>query len=55
VEVQFHGEELNSTIITGRGAPDFERTADQVCVAREPAEKSLLKKSFFFLKALTGI
>jgi hypothetical protein len=24
-------------------------------VAREPAERSLLKKSFFFLKALTGI
>ena len=55
VEVQFHGEELNSTIITGRGAPDFERTADRVCEAREPAERSLLKKSFFFLKALTGI
>ena len=55
VEVQFHGEDLNSTIITGRGAPDFERTAERICVAREPTERSLLKKSFFFLKALTGI
>jgi hypothetical protein len=55
VEVQFHGEDLNSTIITGRGAPEYERTADRICLARDPTERSLLKKSFFFLKALTGI
>jgi hypothetical protein len=55
VEVEFHGEEQNSTIITGRGAPDFERTAERISLAREPMERSLLKKSFSFLKALTGI
>ncbi len=55
VEVQFHGEELNSTIITGRGAPDFERAAEKLSEARLPPERSLLKKSFSFLKALTGI
>lgn len=55
VEVQFHGEDLNSTIITGRGAPEYERTAERICLARDPTERSLLKKSFFFLKALTGI
>ena len=55
VEVQFHGEDLNSTIITGRGAPEFERTAEKLCDARLPTERSLLKKSFSFLKALTGI
>ncbi len=55
VEVQFHGEDLNSTIITGRGAPEFERTAEKLSDARLPTERSLLKKSFSFLKALTGI
>jgi hypothetical protein len=55
VEVQFHGEELNSTIITGRGAPELESTAEKLCDARLPMERSLLKKSFSFLKALTGI
>jgi hypothetical protein len=55
VEVQFHGEELNSTIITGRGAPDFERTAEKLCEARLAPQRSLLKKSFSFLKALSGI
>jgi hypothetical protein len=55
VEVQFHGEELNSTIITGREAPDYEPAAEKLSEARLPAERSLLKKSFGFLKALTGI
>jgi hypothetical protein len=55
VEVQFHGEELNSTIITGRGAPEFERTAEELTEARLAPERSLLKKSFSFLKALSGI
>ncbi len=55
VEVQFHGEELNSTIITGRGAPDFERTAEKLSEARLAPQRSLLKKSFSFLKALSGI
>jgi hypothetical protein len=36
VEVQFHGEDLNSTIITGRGAPEFERTAERLSDARLP-------------------
>ena len=53
VEVQFHGENLNSTIIPGRQAPGFEPTAEKVSEARLPAERSLLKKSFFFLKSLT--
>jgi len=53
VEVQFHGENLNSTIITGRQAPEFEPTAEKLCEARLAAERSLLKKSFFFLKSLT--
>jgi hypothetical protein len=55
VEVQFHGEELNSTIITGREAPDFERTAEKLCEARLAPQRSLLKKSFSFLKSLSGI
>ena len=55
VEVQFHGEELNSTIITGRGAPDLERTAEKLSEARLAPERSLLRKSFSFLKALSGI
>jgi hypothetical protein len=55
VEVQFHGEDLNSTIITGRGAPDFERTAEKLGEARLAPERSLLKKSFSFLKSLSGI
>jgi hypothetical protein len=54
VEVQFHGENLNSTIITGREAPSFEPTAEKLGEARLPAERSLLKKSFFFLKSLAG-
>ena len=53
VEVQFHGENLNSTIIPGRQAPGFEPTAEKLSEARLPAERSLLKKSFFFLKSLT--
>jgi hypothetical protein len=55
VEVQFHGEDLNSTIITGREAPDYEPAAERLSEARLPSERSLLKKSFSFLKALTGI
>ena len=55
VEVQFHGEDQTSQIFTGRRAPDFDEAAERVCEAREPADRSLLKKSFFFLKSLTGI
>lgn len=55
VEVLFHGEDQTSQIITRRRAPEFDEAAEMVCEAREPAQPSLLKKSFFFLKALSGI
>jgi hypothetical protein len=54
VEVQFRGEELTSQIIMNRDAPSFDTEAEAICPAREPVEKSLLKRSFFFLKSLTG-
>jgi hypothetical protein len=54
VEVQFRGEELTSQIIMNRDIPGFDEAAEAICPAREPVEKSLLKKSFFFLKSLTG-
>jgi hypothetical protein len=54
VEVLFRGEDLTSQIIFNRDVPGFDEVAELLCTAREPAERSLLKKSFFFLKSLTG-
>jgi len=54
VEVLFRGEELTSQIIMNRDVPGFDEAAEAICPAREPVEKSLLKRSFFFLKSLTG-
>ena len=54
VEVLFRGEELTSQMIISKNAPSLDEEAHLICEAREPAGSSLLKKSFFFLKSLTG-
>jgi hypothetical protein len=54
VEVLFRGEELTGQITFNRNVPGFDEAAVPLCPAREPVEKSLLKRSFFFLKSLTG-
>lgn len=54
VEVVFKGEDLVSQINIRRYAPVFEQTSERLCPAREPVDHSLLKKSFSFLRAITG-
>jgi len=54
VEVVFKGEELVSQINIRRYAPVFEQTSERLCPARQPVDHSLLKKSFSFLRAITG-
>lgn len=54
VEVAFKGEELVSQINIRRYAPVFEQTSERLCPAREPVDHSLLKRSFSFLRAITG-
>jgi hypothetical protein len=54
VEVVFKGEELVSQINIRRYAPVFEQASERLCPAREPVDHSLLKKSFSFLRSITG-
>lgn len=54
VEVAFKGEELVSQITIRRYAPVFEQASERLCPARVPVDHSLLKKSFSFLRAITG-
>lgn len=54
VEVVFKGEELSSQVIIRKYAPSVEGTSERLCPARQPVDKSLLKKSFSFLRSLTG-
>ena len=54
VEVIFKGEDFTSQINVLKYAPKLEGTSERLCAAREPVERSLLKKSFSFLRSLTG-
>ncbi|MBN1834644.1 MAG: DUF432 domain-containing protein [Spirochaetales bacterium] len=54
VEVIFKGEDFTSQINVVKYAPKLEGTSERLCAAREPVERSLLKKSFYFLRSLTG-
>jgi hypothetical protein len=54
VEVQFKGEDFASQISVIKYAPKLEGTSERLCAAREPVERSLLKKSFSVLRSLTG-
>ena len=54
VEVIFKGEDFTSQINVLKYAPRLEGTSERLCAAREPVERSLLKKSFSFLRSLTG-
>jgi hypothetical protein len=55
VEVLFKGEDFASQITVLKYAPKVEQVSERLCPAREPVERSLLKKSFSFLRSLTGI
>ena len=54
VEVLFKGEDFASQINVLKYAPKLEASSERLCPAREPVERSLLKKSFSFLRSLTG-
>jgi hypothetical protein len=54
VEVTFKGEQLSGQINILSYAPPYEPGASRICAAREPVDRSLLKKSFSFLRTLTG-
>jgi hypothetical protein len=54
LEVRYQGDEYSSQVTIGKGAPKFAEDLIKVCEAREPAEKTLLKQSFSFLRSLTG-
>ena len=54
VEVLFKGEDFTSQINVLKYAPRLEGTSERLCAAREPVERSLLAKSFSFLRSLTG-
>jgi hypothetical protein len=54
VEVLFKGEDFTSQINVLKYAPKLEGTSERLCAAREPVERSLLEKSFSFLRSLTG-
>jgi len=54
VEVVFKGEDLNSQINIQKYAPNYEQTSERLCAARQPVDKSLLKRSFYALRTLTG-
>jgi hypothetical protein len=54
VEVIFKGEDFSSQITVLKYAPKLEGTSERLCAAREPVERSLLKKSFSFLRSLTS-
>ena len=54
VEVLFKGEDFGSQITVQRYAPRQEGVSERLCAAREPVERSLLRKSFSFLRSLTG-
>jgi hypothetical protein len=55
VEVQFKGEDFASQINIIKYAPRLEGISERLCAAREPVERSLLKKSFSVLRSLTGL
>jgi hypothetical protein len=54
LEVRFQGEEQTSQVTIGREAPAFAGPLKELCGARQPAEKTLLKQSFSVLRSLTG-
>ncbi len=54
LEVRYQGDEHSSQVTIGKGAPEFAENLIKVCEAREPAEKTILKQSFSFLRSLTG-
>ncbi len=54
LEVRFQGEEHSSQITIGKQPPAFAIEPEVACLARKPAEKTLLTQSFSFLRSLTG-
>jgi hypothetical protein len=54
VEVFFKGEDFTSQVNVLKYAPTLEATSERLCAARQPVERSLLAKSFSFLRALTS-
>ena len=54
VDVVFKGEDLTSQVTIRKYAPVVEKNSERLCPARQPVDRSLLKRSFYFLRSLTG-